>query len=356
MYSSSMERILRLAQQLTTPLLPDDYLTLIDPLLAQNTLRARVTAVTEHRGRSRTISLATGRDFPAFRAGQHVLVGVDVNAVRHWRTFSLTSSATRRPTRELEITVKATGRGGVADFLVEQIAVGDVILLEPASGEFTLVEASSEPLLFVAGGSGITPFLSMLRTLSMEPDQPQVTLIYSAQAVDEMVAANELVDLADESDWFTLVLWESGLRGHLDFQQLPSQVPDWALRSVYVCGPAGMLTAADSHWRTAGLIDSLVIEQFQTQLAAVEGQGGSISFTKSSREVFGAPDVALLDVGEAAGVLMPSGCRIGICHTCVVPLKSGRVRDLRTGELHGEPNELIQTCINAAACDVELDV
>jgi ferredoxin len=64
----------------------------------------------------------------------------------------------------------------------------------------------------------------------------------------------------------------------------------------------------------------------------------------------------LLDIGEEAGVLMPSGCRMGICFGCVTPLKAGAVRDLRTGEItEAEPGVLIQTCVSAAAgpCDIE---
>ena len=117
-----------------------------------------------------------------------------------------------------------------------------------------------------------------------------------------------------------------------------------------------MLTAVDGWWREARLSDQLKIEQFQTQLVVVDGEGGTATFSASSRTSDAPANEPLLTVGEAAGVLMPSGCRIGICHTCVVPLKSGKVRDLRTGRVHGEPDEPIQTCINAAACDVELDV
>ena len=54
-------------------------------------------------------------------------------------------------------------------------------------------------------------------------------------------------------------------------------------------------------------------------------------------------------------MLLPSGCRMGICFGCVVPLLSGQVRDLRTGDVHGEPGDLVQTCVSAPAGDVSLD-
>ncbi|WP_165818595.1 2Fe-2S iron-sulfur cluster-binding protein, partial [Frankia canadensis] len=56
------------------------------------------------------------------------------------------------------------------------------------------------------------------------------------------------------------------------------------------------------------------------------------------------------------GVLMPSGCRMGVCHSCLAPLAGGRVRDLRTGEEHGTPGDLIQTCVSAATGDVDVDL
>ena len=84
--------------------------------------------------------------------------------------------------------------------------------------------------------------------------------------------------------------------------------------------------------------------------------GGLVTFEASDREVEADGDTPLLDVGEDAGVLMPSGCRMGICHSCLIPLRAGQIRDLRTGEVHGEPGQLIQTCVSAAAGPVNLDL
>ncbi len=345
-----------MAQRLTTPLLPDDYLTLINPLLAQTSLRARISKTEMHGAHSRTLHLQTARVVPTFQAGQHVQIGVDLKAVRHRRSFSLTGVATGAPTRAFQITVKANGEGGVSDHLVHRANAGDVVFLEPPTGEFTLDPGSNLPILMLAGGSGITPFLSMLRTMRSLADPPPVHLIYCARTNDDMIASNELCDYARGGSWFTLTLWNTSTQGHFNAVALERNIPQWRDHEAYVCGPAGMLTAADSQWRTAGLLDRLHIEQFQTQLAVVYGQGGQVTFRQSSRAVEAEANDSLMRVGEAAGVFMPSGCRIGICHTCVVPLKSGRVRDLRTGEVHGEVGELIQTCINAAACDVELDI
>ena len=101
--------------------------------------------------------------------------------------------------------------------------------------------------------------------------------------------------------------------------------------------------------------DELRIERFRADLAGgVAGAGGTVVFEKSDAEAEAPGDVPLLEVAEDAGVDAPSGCRMGICHACLTPLRSGQVTDLRTGEVHGDPGQLIQTCVSAAAGPVSL--
>ena len=91
------------------------------------------------------------------------------------------------------------------------------------------------------------------------------------------------------------------------------------------------------------------------QAAGAGGEGGRITFEKSDKEVEADGETTILDAGEDAGVVMPSGCRMGICFGCVLPLRDGQVRDLRTGAVHGEPGDLIQTCISGASGAACLD-
>jgi ferredoxin len=138
--------------------------------------------------------------------------------------------------------------------------------------------------------------------------------------------------------------------------QLSRICPDWSARQVWACGPTEMLHDAQTHWRAAGLADRLHVEHFRTPMAPRGAVGGRIRFTRSGREADADGDTPLLVVGEDAGVLMPSGCRMGICFSCVARLRSGRVRDLRTGQERGHDGELIQTCVSAAAGTVEIEL
>jgi ferredoxin len=144
----------------------------------------------------------------------------------------------------------------------------------------------------------------------------------------------------------------------LDVADLGRLVDDIAERQTWACGPAGMLDALQSRWDADGIADQLHVERFRPTVIAA-GAGGTVTFTKSAATVDAGGSQTLLDAGEAAGVLMPSGCRMGICFGCVVPLRQGAVRDLRSGDLTiAAPGDdvAIQTCVSAAAgaCDIDL--
>ena len=135
-------------------------------------------------------------------------------------------------------------------------------------------------------------------------------------------------------------------------------VPDWDERVAWVCGPTGLLDDAETHWGDAGRTHLLHVERFRPRIIA-EGEGGDVTFTESNITIDSPASTPILDVGEDAGVLMPSGCRMGICFNCVASLTSGAVRDLRTGETTQAIDEdpvLIQTCVSAAAgaCSIKL--
>jgi ferredoxin len=142
--------------------------------------------------------------------------------------------------------------------------------------------------------------------------------------------------------------------GLLDVGRLTDVCPDWMSREAWVCGPAPMLAAAEKQWEKSRLTEKLHLERFSAVLTT-SAQGGHVVFAASGKaaDVDGA--TTLLEAGEAAGIQMPFGCRMGICHTCIVPLKKGVVKDLRNGTEYQE-NAGVQTCITAAAGDCVLEI
>ncbi len=345
------------ATWLTTPLLPEDYLGLVNPLWSSRDLRGRVEAVQPETADTASVVIRPGRGWAGHRAGQYLRVGVDLDGVRHWRSFSL-SSAPERSDGCITITVTVLPDGLVSGYLVRRLAPGSIVRLGQAAGDFVLPEAPVPRLLYVTAGSGITPVAAMLRSLAARNEMPDVVLVHCARTPADVIFGAELRALA--ARFASLRLYErhtrTDARGRLTVAHLAELCPDWAERQVWACGPTSMLDDAERHWRAAGIADRLHVERFRPAVAATGGVGGRVRFVASAQQADADGGTPLLVVGEQAGVLMPSGCRMGICYSCVAPLRSGRVRDLRTGKEHGDEGELIQTCVSAAAGAVELDL
>jgi ferredoxin-NADP reductase len=347
------DRVFKLAELVTTPLLPADYLDLVDPLRSGAALRGRIEAVQPETRDAATIVIRPGRDWLPHTPGQYVRIGIDVDGVRQWRAYSITS-VLGRADGCFTITVKAIPDGKVSNHLVHRARPGTVVQLDQATGEFVLPSQRPEKMLFVTAGSGVTPVMGMLRNhLDARPD---VVVVHSAPTADDVIFGAELRELA-RTGRIRLVEQHTDSAGLLDAAALAELVPDLAERSTWACGPVGMLEALEEHWAASGIADRLYTERFRPRVL-VTGEGGTVSFGKSGRTLDVDGATPILDAAEEAGLLMPSGCRMGICYGCVLPLREGAVRDLRNGEVTtAAPGDgvLIQTCISAAAgaCDID---
>jgi ferredoxin-NADP reductase len=346
------DRVLRLVEFATTPLLPSDYLDLIDPLRSGADLRGRIEAVLPETRDAATLVIRPGRGWVGHRPGQYIRIGIDVDGVRQWRAYSLTSDLTRTDGC-ISVTVKAIPDGKVSNHLVHRTQPGTVIQLDQAAGEFCLPDQRPEKALFITAGSGITPVMGMLRN---HPELSDVVLVHSAPTADDVVFGADLRDMANEGR-IRLVEQHTDTDGMLDAAAIADLVPDLAERSTWACGPVGMLEALEAHWADAGIAERLYTERFRPAVL-VTGEGGTVSFAKSGTTLEADGATPILDAAEDAGLLMPSGCRMGICYGCVLPLREGAVRDLRNGEITtAAPGDgvLIQTCVSAAAgaCDID---
>lgn len=361
----------RLAELAVTPLVPDDYLDLFHPLRRGAALRGQVVEVIPETRDAATLVIRPGADWAGHRPGQYLRIGVDVDGVRQWRAYSLTHGP--RADRNISITVKAVPDGKVSNHLVHRTRPGTLLHLEQAAGDFVLpdfsvVDPAETKLLFVTAGSGITPVIGMLRNLYPATDEGvlgfgrlnhrrrnqdlDIVVVHVAPTRPDSIFIDNLHALADAGA-IRLVDRYDDVHGLLDVADLASLVPDLAERTTYACGPAGLLDALAEHHEKAGL--PLFTEQFRATVVSA-GEGGQVSFGRSGTVVEADGCTPILEVGEDAGVLMPSGCRMGVCYGCVTPLVSGAVRDLRNGEITtavpGETDPggvLVQTCINTAA-------
>jgi stearoyl-CoA 9-desaturase NADPH oxidoreductase len=346
-------RLWRVAETLASPREPGHYLDMVNPLRAGADLRARVVEVRLETDEAVTVVLRPGAGWRGHVPGQYVRVGLDVDGVRRWRSYSLTSPPDAGDGC-ISVTAKRVPDGIVSAHLVQDLRPGDIVHLDQACGDFVLPGDAPDKALFITGGSGITPVMGMLRSgLDRLRD---VVLVHSERSADDVIFGAELRALA-ASGRLRLVEQHTDEAGRLDVAGLVELVPDLAERETWACGPSGLLDAVEEHWATSGLADRLHTERFRTALAE-PGEGGSVRFTGADTLVEADGATSILDAGEEAGVLLPSGCRMGICFSCVLPLHEGSVRDLRTGEVTtAAPGDgvLVQTCISAAAGSCAID-
>jgi stearoyl-CoA 9-desaturase NADPH oxidoreductase len=345
----------KIAQRITTPLLPDDYLHLANPLWSARELRGRVLQVRRETHDSATLVIKPGWGFSFdYQPGQYMGIGLLVDGRWRWRSYSLTSSPVKGA-RTVTITVKAMPEGFLSTHLVAGVEPGTIVRLAAPQGNFVLPDPSPPAVLFITAGSGITPVMSMLRTLVRRDQITDVIHLHSAPTAADVMFGAELDQLARDHAGYRVRLRTTRSQGRLDLTRLDTEVPDWRERQTWACGPEGMLNAAERAWSAAGIGERLHLERFAVSRAAPAGAGGTVTFAKSGKRTAADAATSLMDAGERVGVQMPFGCRMGICQSCVVGLLDGHVRDLRTGAEH-EPGTRVQTCISAASGDCVLEI
>jgi ferredoxin-NADP reductase len=354
--SDRRRRALALVGSFTSPLLPDDYLELVNPLWSTRELRGRIERLQRESPSTVTIWIKPGWRWPGHLPGQYLRVGVQIEGVLHWRAYSLTS-APNHPDGRIAITPKLVPGGTVSPYLCERARPGTIVRLGGVEGAFVLPCPAPERMLMISAGSGVTPIASMLRALGARGAYADVVHLHSSRTRAEFVFGDELRALAAGSSGYRLHEQITGELGRIAPPDLERLCPDWRERVAFVCGPAEMLEQLRAHWHDNGCGDRLHLEHFQPYAPGdAGGVGGTVRFSASGIDADGDAGQPILEIGEAAGAKLPYGCRMGICHSCLGRLCSGRVRDLRTGAIHGEMGELLRTCVNAPEGAIEIDL
>jgi ferredoxin-NADP reductase len=332
----------------------DDVLAQVNPLWSVRRVKAQVVAVREETADARTFVLKPNRHWNGFKAGQHALIDVELDGVRHQRTYTLSSSPRDRDT--IAITVKRQPDGAVSNALHDHLKTGQVIGLSQASGEFML-PASDRPILMLSAGSGITPVMSMLRELHARGDDRDVCFVHVCRKPEDAIFAGELHAIAAALPRLKLHFHYTTENGRLPLEALAILVPDYAQRHTLLCGPAAFMAEVRAKWQRDGLAAQLSYEHFGIAPIATDASGTvEVRAARSERVFTASAAQPLLVEAEAAGLKPRHGCRIGICQSCKCRKQSGVVQNLLTGEISAEPNEMIQLCISAARSDVQLDI
>ena len=351
-------RLLNAARSLTSPLLPDDYIGLINPAWSTRELTGAIVRIGRETADTSTVVIEPNFPWPGHRPGQYLRLGVELNGIRHWRAYSITSDPDH-PRDLVSVTVKAVDDGKVSRYFGRVAEPGSIVFLGQVEGTFGLPERSPERALFISAGSGITPIMSMLRELARRGDLRDVVHVHCARQADDFIFGPMLRELSARHDGYRLVEHLSADRGRLTATDLDALRPDWRETDTFLSGPGEMIDALQAHWGEHADPSRLRTERFQPIIGtggAAVGAGGTVRFRVSDLQARCDEGISVLVGGEQAGAVLPFGCRMGICHTCVGRLCEGRLRDLRTGELNGEAGQLVRICVNAPEGHVEIDL
>lgn len=353
----------RAAAALASPHGVDHYLEQLNPMWAAHDVRARIVAVrreTETPGACvATITLQPTSTWRGHRAGQYVQVGVQLpgTARRVTRCFSI-SSAASLPGEPITLTVRAHDEGQVSKFLVHDARPGQMVHLSQAAGEFTLHESAATPtnnrLVFITGGSGITPAMSIVRTLLRDGYDDRanrkVTFLHFARSEADQIYADELAGIAAGDNHVDVHL-RHGEQTFSEFE-LRRLVPHFRETDTWVCGPSGLVDLVREAY---GDSDRLRVEFFKQPAVSAGSAEGDVTFARTGET---APNTgaSLLEQAEALGLKPEFGCRMGICFSCTSRKTDGTVRNTLTGEESSLPDEDIRICVSAPVGDCSVDL
>jgi len=348
----------RAVAALTSPQGVDRYLGQVNPMWAAHEVRARIVEV--HREVDvpghppvATITLQPTSTWRGHRAGQHVQLGVEVDGARRTTRVFTISSPDSRPGERFTITLRANPAGIVSRFLAERATPGTMVHLSQAQGEFVLPDRVPEHVLFVSGGSGITPVMSMLRSLQRRTHRGRVTFVHYAQSPQHQIFAAELDEIRRSGHGIDVHLLHPELGDpNLSPAFLERLVPGYGDLPTWACGPAPLIEAVRAAYDGS---EALYVEYFQPPRTSGTSAQGDVAFARAGLEApnSGAP---LLEQAEALGLNPEFGCRMGICFSCTALKKTGVVRNVLTGEESSDQEEEIRICVNApvGSCVVDL--
>ena len=322
----------------------DRYTELVDPMWTSEN-RATVVRVSKSTPRSVTLWLQPNHPV-AFRAGQHLTVTVEIDGRRHSRCYSPANS---EDVQLIELTIVRHDGGLVSGHLYRAAGPGMTVGLSAPAGDFVLPSPLPRRLLLIAGGSGITPVMSMVRTLQQEGRYDgEIAVLHYVRTTEDACYREQLRMMPEVS---TFQVCTRGSGGDLDGRFSPKHVaaaldrPD----AVYVCGPPALVNAVREHYPSA------VAESFAPTPLVIPNSpgGGRITFSTSAIQIDD-DGRTLLDQAEAAGLTPKTGCRMGICHNCTRRKVSGVVRNVSTGAIAGDDDDAVQICVSVPLGDVDI--
>ena len=338
-------------------------------------LDLRVSLITTEMKNVKTFRLVSESGYlPPFEAGQYINLSVNINGVVTSRPYSISSPPGQ--VSYYELTVKRKPNGFVSNFLLDGIKQGDVLESTAPAGEFHHNPLfHGEDLVMIAGGSGITPMMSMIRDVTDRGLKRRIHLFYGSRSTDDIIYKQKLERLASNHENLTVdfVLSEpeeayQGLTGFIDGKLLKDRLGDLTKKTFYLCGPEAMYKFCQKELEGLGLKRKQIRMEVFGPPADVTRLAGwperdesdtSINIKLTDGREFEAPvGEPLLNSLDRAGLSVPSSCHSGECSLCRVRLLNGKVFQLPTTKIRVSDNQFgyIYSCSAYPTEDIEIEI
>ncbi|MBU2862226.1 iron-sulfur cluster-binding domain-containing protein [Reinekea forsetii] len=322
---------------------------------------AKVVKVVQESSDSVSLWLKPNANFEGIQPGQHINIGVEVDGRRLNRSYSVSRVKGRR----FRITARQVSQGKVSNYLNNYAKKGLVITLGDVYGEVSMAHFEEKPALFLAGGIGITPIISMLEAWSTSMRNHPVELMYWGKSEKDLAFIKRLKKIAKKNDWFRLHVIETEFIERNEdgtpkliaesaqwFEDLKKRLPNV---EAFACGNEGFVNQLRDRFQP--WVNSFSFESFTPAFAtASAGAPIQVNLTKQRRSVSIPSGMNILHGLEQAGVSIASGCRRGTCNTCTCKKVSGLVQDQQDKRVHAEDDAMFKPCMHAAISDITLEL
>ena len=310
-----------------------------------------------------------------FVPGQFLNVAFWIGGARMNRSYSISSSPTQRD--YVELTVRREPRGAVSRHVDDLLRVGELVEAGGPVGRFTFAGTEANSVVLIAGGVGITPMMSIMRSLTEQSWAGEIFLIYTCRTPGDFIFATEIAALqrlnprlhvavtvssAEGTDW-------TGARGHINKELITQTVPDLASRRIHLCGPPPMMEAIKTMLTELGVPpDQVKTELFGATKPAPAAAGAAakpaaaatgplVTFSKNNKSAKIHVDQTVLEFSEELGIGIEFSCRVGTCGVCKVKMTSGEVEMAVEDALEPDDktNGIILACQAKPTNDIAVD-
>ena len=312
-----------------------------------------------------------------FQAGQYLNVFLDIEGMKVNRAYSISSSPKNALEGFYELTIKSVNDGLVSCYILDHWKEGDEVEVSGPSGFFTYSPIrDAATVIGIAGGSGITPFLSMARSIACGDEDFNLVLLYGSRRSDLILYKEEFDALEAVSSKIkgVHVLSDENIEGYengfINAVLIRKYAPDDRPFSVFLCGPQAMYRFADQELETMKLERKYIRHELFGEIhnpSRQEDYPGcgqdmvkiTVSIRDTTRTVTGSVHDSVLQILEKNEIAVPTRCRSGECGFCHSLLKSGKVyvpasvdgrrlADFKFGYIH--------PCVAFPLSDLELEV